>query len=1420
MTVLRQVSVLVTWVLLYGSGVSSLTPFCTGGPGTQPNPSDPPLPDMSFQSFEAHVEANFIDKGYTMDAEQYLNFDGNIALVKMFANGMSSRSIYSYNTGEIFDVDSESNCQVLNLTTTSQMNLFGDDVTDGRSHIPPASQALRFGSQNGPVFKGYGTTRGLPTLHWQSCMYWSRANTNFTLDHYFTASNWSTSSTHVMVPVRIEMFGEQTFTNGSAPRTFHHIYDYFNFKDDTSLDPTDYETPNNVVCPGRINTGSIPQLSTNYYYRLEIIDPLASDIEQADIWYNSDNKYVRVDKRPDQMSSTIVTLNPITEIHDFNYGVRYVRDQVTGNCSILPLVNGSFDDMMNPQASKQNGSFILQMKNPLQFFNLDSNYTYSGQRYARDALCDVYTSVRSGYGVPGYPNVNVTFEYYFLSEGWGDDPNVGYSSYQTSFPFRLEITALSIGYHVIYNFLDFVGDDPSLSAFDVSDCFPDTGKLGFTVQFQLLGEEPKQFSRDKEDLLITKSHQLFMSTMDVNPIRLGRFRVEYDNTNVYVSATLVDRTPPAAQFSFVPKSEIEKSDDMVWNNITDPRTCADLCVSSEAIVCRSFDFCPLDGYKCKLSKAHIGDGTAVLKQSPCDHFSRNVNPTTAHEKTISEAYGDFLDQVHQNQVQIDIPEDDGSTRTYGAIYSSINFGYTDTKPLPSMPEQFSYRMEIVIPGKKVANTVDVWYDSKYKLARYDYRDIIPTAPYYSPYTMTYIHDFSTGISYDIDKVQGNCTMTPITAASKQPDYEKDKTAFANNGAFVVKMKGPLEMFGLDYQYTYAGEKTARGIRCDVFETAIPDFYFTTVNKTTRAIFQYYFQSSAWNMVADESTDVTREQPIMAHVIAPDINMFMVYNFYDFDDEDPGITVFDIKNCFGEDQRHRFMVTFDKPFDPYLDDIQILFEREVLAVLSDMTFSSAIRFQEPQVNYNLNNVYMTVTLLGQADYILHFTKLQGPQAAHATSKTITNLKSPDDCAQACIKETQFICNSFDICSSSTICRLSKTHVDDSMQPADIGNDNQICTHYSRTVNGSAQEPDMLHVYDTIKDLVYKHLIQIPINYGNQTIMYIANGVRDDIMMTTPPSVTEGQYLKHYKVFRNNVGFQHNDFVLHLMAVDDCATACSEDSRFDCESFSYCYTTGDCMLYRLHPDNSQSLLINQSYCDLYAKSYVYDFNKYPGQVLLTPAHESLDSVNSPDMCARNCSLTTDFDCKSFDYCPNLKSCRLRTQHILEVPDTSVVASPMCDHYSRDYVYDFSKTSNSVISSHDDIVVSGVTRDACAKLCVEQSGFECKSFEFCGNTTDCRLSSAQPRSKPVTVVPDKICDLYTRTLIKGSIPYDPNAAVHYQYLTKPQDDSGTKAGLAVGMLILGVLLGVGVLYLVIRLRGKKLEDMSVHFVNKEND
>ena len=54
-------------------------------------------------------------------------------------------------------------------------------------------------------------------------------------------------------------------------------------------------------------------------------------------------------------------------------------DKYQGNCTTLPLSNTSGDALQNMTAEARNGSYIINLRNPLQLFNLDWNYTYIGQ---------------------------------------------------------------------------------------------------------------------------------------------------------------------------------------------------------------------------------------------------------------------------------------------------------------------------------------------------------------------------------------------------------------------------------------------------------------------------------------------------------------------------------------------------------------------------------------------------------------------------------------------------------------------------------------------------------------------------------------------------------------------------------------------------------------------------------------------------------------------------------------------------------------------------------------------------------------------------------------------------------------------------------------------------------------------------------
>jgi hypothetical protein len=68
-------------------------------------------------------------------------------------------------------------------------------------------------------------------------------------------------------------------------------------------------------------------------------------------------------------------------------------------------------------------------------------------------------------------------------------------------------------------------------------------------------------------------------------------------------------------------------------------------------------------------------------------------------------------------------------------------------------------------------------------------------------------------------------------------------------------------------------------------------------------------------------------------------------------------------------------------------------------------------------------------------------------------------------------------------------------------------------------------------------------------------------------------------------------------------------------------------------------------------------------------------------------------------------------------------------------------------STMSRSMDREYTGVSIDDCARTCNEQVGVECKSFDYCYLTGECRLSRAQaPSAENKTAYdPDQNCDIY---------------------------------------------------------------------------
>ncbi|XP_050397257.2 uncharacterized protein LOC126815586 [Patella vulgata] len=412
----------------------------------------------------------------------------------------------------------------------------------------------------------------------------------------------------------------------------------------------------------------------------------------------------------------------------------------------------------------------------------------------------------------------------------------------------------------------------------------------------------------------------------------------------------------------------------------------------------------------------------------------------------------------------------------------------------------------------------------------------------------------------------------------------------------------------------------------------------------------------------------------------------------------------------------------------------------------------------------------------------------------------------------------LCNGFDVCIQSGRCLLYTDHA--TTVPS---SNTENCQHYSRLVNSTGPVIPMEHAFSVLKDLVYKKLIKITVpQVAGDPFVYVASNIRDDINQAVSPVDTEGAFLQQFTVFGNNTVLTKYDTTFSNTAVDDCATFCATEDRFDCQSFEYCYTTGDCSLSRIHPDQRPDLLTKNSFCDMYNRQYLKEYQQYKGEVLSTQADKVLPKIVNSEDCSGACSKEHSFNCESFDFCRgDLPSCRLRKTHILDAGKT-VTTSSTCDHYSRNYIFDFRDTGGRLVKGNNDIIINAASSSDCAKVCVDQTGIMCNTFEYCGNVTQCRLSTGVSIGYRTEA---DVCDVYTR--VTAAKPNNNNNNNNNNN-TNPgnqlcksntsTDNTGAMIGIAFGMLLPGIVLGALGLF-IFQKRRRNSDPMNIQFI-RHND
>ena len=174
--------------------------------------------------------------------------------------------------------------------------------------------------------------------------------------------------------------------------------------------------------------------------------------------------------------------------------------------------------------------------------------------------------------------------------------------------------------------------------------------------------------------------------------------------------------------------------------------------------------------------------------------------------------------------------------------------------------------------------------------------------------------------------------------------------------------------------------------------------------------------------------------------------------------------------------------------------------------------------------------------------------------------------------------------------------------------------------------------------------------------------------------------------HYSQFPSQSSVNPNDLVYEpVESAIDCASKCDNQvDKLHCRSFNYCPDSKKCCLSDRHLIDSSETISQDLVCTHYSSLSwkIRSFSKlklnlalflgnYLSDFILTSTDEiELDAElvydsATPELCAILCTTADNFNCKSFNFCPESKKCLLNSE-LLQKPPSQDVQRDTCSNY----------------------------------------------------------------------------------------------------------------------------------------------------------
>ena len=235
--------------------------------GTKDGPSLPTFPDQ----FSVEIEANIIHLNRTLHVTEYYDNINQRGRIESYSASGNNVTFVNYDTMEVSHImigaDGQKSCVAAPLATDPSRFarfLFGAHFANGTAHIVSTTQFLMFGAEFNETYIGIETVRGVPCHRWQSCNVSTGAERNYTIDYYFTQTNWNYNP--VMIPFQVVINGTDPNRNTSdgSIHQVYNVYSFVNFRPGPADDEL-FRVPPGLPCLGRQTGKPLPPLPPDYY---------------------------------------------------------------------------------------------------------------------------------------------------------------------------------------------------------------------------------------------------------------------------------------------------------------------------------------------------------------------------------------------------------------------------------------------------------------------------------------------------------------------------------------------------------------------------------------------------------------------------------------------------------------------------------------------------------------------------------------------------------------------------------------------------------------------------------------------------------------------------------------------------------------------------------------------------------------------------------------------------------------------------------------------------------------------------------------------------------------------------------------------------------------------------------------------------